>query len=99
MAAKNKIRKRSKATSKVTFQPEDEDPEAENGSGEEEEDSTVNGGQDKGKKAEEEFNLEEVLKLGGTQVSFSRSSGFINKHKMTSYTLFNKCLECILMQV
>ncbi|XP_053193550.1 CCAAT/enhancer-binding protein zeta [Scomber japonicus] len=70
MAAKNKIRKRSKATSKVTFQPEDEDPEAENGSGEEEEDSTVNGGQDKGKKAEEEFNLEEVLKLGGTQADY-----------------------------
>ncbi|CAK6978790.1 CCAAT/enhancer-binding protein zeta [Scomber scombrus] len=70
MAAKNKIRKRSKATSKVTFQPEDEDPEADKGSGEEEEDSAPNGGQDRGKKEEEEFNLEEVLKLGGTQADF-----------------------------
>lgn len=63
MAAKNKHRKKSKATNKVTFQPEDDELEAENSSGEEDE------GEDRGKQEEEEFSLEEVLRLGGTQVS------------------------------
>lgn len=68
MAAKNKHRKKSKATNKVTFQPEEKDMEAENSGGEEDEDSAAEEGEGTTKK-EEEFSLDEVLRLGGTQVS------------------------------
>lgn len=68
MASKNKYRKKSKASSKVTFQPEENDMEAENSGGEEDEDPARDGGEDRGKKEEEEFSLDEVLRLGGTQV-------------------------------
>lgn len=64
MAAKNKHRKKSKATKKVTFESEDKEPAAGNNSGE------ADGGKEKKEKAEEEeLDLEEVLRLGGTQVS------------------------------
>lgn len=71
MAAKNKHRKKSKASGKVTFRPEENDMEAENGGGEEDEDSGAGrgGGRPKKEEEEEEFNLDEVLRLGGTQVS------------------------------
>ena len=68
MAAKNKHRKKSKATKKVTFQPEESDMEAENSGREEDEDGAAAGGEDTAEK-DEEFNLEEVLRLGGTQVN------------------------------
>lgn len=68
MAAKNKHRKKSKASSKVTFVPAEHDMEAEDGGGEEEEDSAADEGED-GAMKEEEFSLDEVLRLGGTQVS------------------------------
>lgn len=71
MAAKNKHRKRSKASSKVTFQPEENDMEAENSGGDEEEDPAADEGEDGGKNEEEEFSLDEVLRLGGTQVSLT----------------------------
>lgn len=68
MAAKNKHSKKSKTPSKVTFQPEEHDLEAENSGGEEDKDSAGDEGADGAKKDEEEFSLEEVLRLGGTQV-------------------------------
>ncbi|KAM9840130.1 CCAAT/enhancer-binding protein zeta isoform 2-T2 [Aulostomus maculatus] len=71
MAAKNKQRKKSKATNKVTFQPQDNDVEEENSSG------AADGGSPaeefeatKKKRDEEEFSLEEVLRLGGTQADY-----------------------------
>ncbi|XP_067427866.1 CCAAT/enhancer-binding protein zeta isoform X1 [Thunnus thynnus] len=70
MAAKNKHRKKSKATNKVTFQPADDEPEAEKSGGEEDEDSAADEGEDRAKKEEEEFSLEEVLRLGGTQSDY-----------------------------
>lgn len=70
MAAKNKQSKKSKAGSKVSFQPAKDDMEDENSGGEEGEDPAEDGRKDKGKKGEEEeFNLDDVLRLGGTQVS------------------------------
>lgn len=68
MAAKNKHRKKSKASSEVTFEPEEHDMEAENSGGEEEGDSAGDEGEDRAKQEEEEFSLDEVLRLGGTQV-------------------------------
>lgn len=53
----------------MTFEPEEKDMEAENSGGEEEGDSRADGGEgrpDKG--GGDEFSLEEVLRLGGTQV-------------------------------
>ena len=52
----------------MTFQPEESDMEAENSGGEEDEDGAAAGGEDTAEK-DEEFNLEEVLRLGGTQVN------------------------------
>lgn len=70
MAAKNKHHKKSKASGKVTFQPEENDMEAENNGGEEDGDPGADEGEGRAKKEEEEeFRLEEVLRLGGTQVS------------------------------
>uniref|UniRef100_A0A3Q3J9Q0 CCAAT/enhancer-binding protein zeta n=1 Tax=Monopterus albus TaxID=43700 RepID=A0A3Q3J9Q0_MONAL len=60
MAAKNKHRKKSK----VPFQLEENDLEAENSSRDEDKDK------DRPKKVEEEFSLEEVLRLGGTQADY-----------------------------
>lgn len=57
----------------MTFRPEENDMEAENSGGEEDEDPGAGRGGGRPKKEEEgeeeEFNLEEVLRLGGTQVS------------------------------
>ncbi|XP_044024988.1 CCAAT/enhancer-binding protein zeta [Siniperca chuatsi] len=69
MAAKNKHRKKSKATSKVTFEPEENDVEAENSGGEEDEDSAADEGEGRAEK-DEEFSLDEVLRLGGTQADY-----------------------------
>uniref|UniRef100_A0A3B5BHS7 CCAAT enhancer binding protein zeta n=1 Tax=Stegastes partitus TaxID=144197 RepID=A0A3B5BHS7_9TELE len=71
MAAKNKHRKKSKKTNEVTFQAEDNEPEAENGGGGEE-DEDLGGGEGQGKANgdDEEFSLEEVLRLGGTRADF-----------------------------
>lgn len=68
MAAKNKHRRKPKATKNVTFQAEENDMEAENGSGEEDEDPAPDEGQHGANNDEEEFSLDEVLRLGGTQV-------------------------------
>ena len=68
MAAKNKNRKRSEAGRKASFQSKEDDMEAENGSVEEDENHGANGG-DEGAGNDDEFSLEEVLRLGGTQVS------------------------------
>lgn len=87
MAAKNKHRKKSKATRKVTFQPEDNDMEAENGSGEGDEDGAAVGGEDRMEK-EEEFNLEEVLRLGGTQVSLADTTSLQAQLQLINVEVF-----------
>ncbi|XP_070843961.1 CCAAT/enhancer-binding protein zeta [Chaetodon trifascialis] len=78
MAAKNKHRKRAKATNNVTFQPEENDTEAEN-SGEEED------GADEGEgraKQDDEFSLEEVLRLGGTQADYILLAGLDDSNEL-----------------
>lgn len=62
MAAKNKQRKKPKAANKVSFEAEENDMEAEQSGGEEDEDKV------RVKNDEEELSLDEVLRLGGTQV-------------------------------
>uniref|UniRef100_A0A8C3G146 CCAAT enhancer binding protein zeta n=1 Tax=Cyclopterus lumpus TaxID=8103 RepID=A0A8C3G146_CYCLU len=78
MATKVKHRKKSKASSKVTFHPAEDDVEAESIGGEEDGDPAADEGEDRGKKKqeeeeeeEEEFNLDEVLRLGGTQADYA----------------------------
>lgn len=68
MAAKNKHRKKTKAAKTVTFEPDEKDMEAENSGREEEGNSGADGGEGRPDKGGDEFNLEEVLRLGGTQV-------------------------------
>ncbi|XP_035851283.1 CCAAT/enhancer-binding protein zeta isoform X2 [Sander lucioperca] len=82
MASKNKYRKKSKASSKVTFQPEENDMEAENSGGEEDEDPARDGGEDRGKKEEEEFSLDEVLRLGGTQADYILLAGLNDTNEL-----------------
>ncbi|XP_041815058.1 CCAAT/enhancer-binding protein zeta [Chelmon rostratus] len=69
MGAKNKHRRKAKASSKVTFQHERNDMEAENSDEEEGRDSAADGGEG-GAKKDDEFSLEEVLRLGGTQADY-----------------------------
>ncbi|XP_034755237.1 CCAAT/enhancer-binding protein zeta isoform X2 [Etheostoma cragini] len=82
MASKNKNRKKSRAGSKVTFQPEEDNMEAENSGGEEEEDPANNGGENRGKKEEEEFSLDEVLRLGGTQADYILLAGLNDTNEL-----------------
>ncbi|XP_022622596.1 CCAAT/enhancer-binding protein zeta [Seriola dumerili] len=81
MAAKNKHRKKSKAT-KVTFQPEENEPEAENSGGEEDEEAAADEGEGRAKKDEEEFSLEEVLRLGGTQADYIFLAGLDDSNEI-----------------
>ncbi|XP_071324200.1 CCAAT/enhancer-binding protein zeta [Trachinotus anak] len=84
MAAKNKHRKKSKPK-KVTFQPEENDLDGEKSCGEEEEDSAPGGGEDRAKKQtkdEEEFSVEEVLRLGGTQADFVLLAGLDDSNEL-----------------
>ena len=87
MAAKNKHRKKSKATRKVTFQSEDNDMEAENSGGEGDEDGAAAGGEDRAEK-EEEFNLEEVLRLGGTQVGLPETTSLQTQLQLINVEVF-----------
>ncbi|KAI9528358.1 hypothetical protein NQZ68_022050 [Dissostichus eleginoides] len=83
MAAKNKQRKKSKAGFKVSFQPAKDDMEAENSGGEEGEDPAEDGRKDKGKKGEEEeFNLDDVLRLGGTQADYVLLAGLNDENEL-----------------
>ncbi|XP_075326920.1 CCAAT/enhancer-binding protein zeta [Odontesthes bonariensis] len=70
MAAKNKNRKRSKATKKMTFGSEDNEPEPENGGEEEEDDGAADEDAGTTRGEEEELNMEEVLRLGGTRADY-----------------------------
>lgn len=80
MAAKNKHRKKPKATRNVVLQAEENDMENKNNSGEEEEeeDPAHGEGQHRASKDKEDFNLDEVLRLGGTQVRQKHVYFFIN---------------------
>lgn len=77
------------------FQPEENDVEAEHGGGEEGEDSGADGGEGRAEKdggeEEDEFNLEEVLRLGGTQViTGSKSAGyFVNVNARGLFVRFS----------
>ncbi|KAM9338884.1 CCAAT/enhancer-binding protein zeta [Symphorus nematophorus] len=83
MAAKNKHRKKPKAVGKVTFEAEEnEDMEAENSGGEEDEDAGGDEGEDGTAKKEEEFNLEEVLRLGGTQADYVMLAGLDDSNEL-----------------
>lgn len=67
MGAKNKQRRRRKGDKKVTFNPEETDMEAGSSGGVENGGTEAGGGQAKPSDGEE-FSLDEVLRLGGTQV-------------------------------
>ncbi|XP_040920551.1 CCAAT/enhancer-binding protein zeta isoform X2 [Toxotes jaculatrix] len=82
MAAKNKHRRKPKRTNKVTFQPEENELEAENGSGEEDGDSAADGGEGRAKKDKEEFSLDEVLLLGGTQADYVLLAGLDDSNEL-----------------
>ncbi|XP_029281106.1 CCAAT/enhancer-binding protein zeta [Cottoperca gobio] len=82
MAAKNKQRKKSKASNKVTFQPAEDDMQAENSGGEEDEDPADDGEEDKGQTEEEEFSLDEVLRLGGTQGDYILLAGLNDSNEL-----------------
>lgn len=69
MAAKNKQRRRKKDDKKVTFNPGETDMEPGNSGGVEDGGTAAGGGQTKPSDGEQEFSLDEVLRLGGTQVS------------------------------
>lgn len=88
MAAKNKHRKKPKATRNVVLQAEENDMENKNNSGEEEEDPAHGEGQHRASKDKEDFNLDEVLRLGGTQVRQKHVYFFIN----LSLSVVNTCL-------
>ncbi|KAM6906626.1 CCAAT/enhancer-binding protein zeta [Lycodopsis pacificus] len=76
MAAKNKDRKKSKASgNKVTFHPADNDMEAENSGEEEAEGPAADGGGDRRMKKEDEISLDEILQLGGTQADYVLLAG------------------------
>lgn len=66
MAAKNRQRKKSKASDEVKLELEENNQEAENSGGEEDEAAAVDEAVD-----DEEFSLDEVLRLGGTRVSLA----------------------------
>ncbi|XP_069033548.1 CCAAT/enhancer-binding protein zeta [Embiotoca jacksoni] len=85
MAAKNKQRKKSKGPKTMSFQSEDNDPEAGNSGGEEEEEDegpAADKGANKAKKDEEEFSLEEVLRLGGTRADYVLLAGMDDSNEL-----------------
>ncbi|XP_054474191.1 LOW QUALITY PROTEIN: CCAAT/enhancer-binding protein zeta [Anoplopoma fimbria] len=87
MAAKNNQRKRAKASRKVTFQPADKDMEAENSGGEEEEEEEGEEGgkgekEERRRRGEEEFSLDEVLRLGGTQADYVLLAGLNDTNEL-----------------
>lgn len=77
MGAKNKQRRRRKSDKNVTFNPEETDMEAGSSGGVENGGTTAGGGQAKPSDDGEEFSLDEVLRLGGTQVG-SGPEGRVN---------------------
>ncbi|XP_031607434.1 CCAAT/enhancer-binding protein zeta isoform X1 [Oreochromis aureus] len=80
MAAKNKQRKKSKATKKVTFEAEGNEPEAENSGGEEDEGEEKNTKEEE--REEEELSLEEVLRLGGTKADYILLAGLEDSNEL-----------------
>ncbi|AWP20443.1 putative CCAAT/enhancer-binding protein zeta-like [Scophthalmus maximus] len=84
MAAKNKQRRRKP---RATFQPQQNDPENETHSGDEEEEeedaaAAAGEGEDGAKENEEEFSLDEVLRLGGTKADFVFLSGLDDTNEL-----------------
>ncbi|KAM9701116.1 LOW QUALITY PROTEIN: CCAAT/enhancer-binding protein zeta-like [Menidia menidia] len=89
MAAKNKQRKRSKATRKGEFVTQDFEPEAESG-GEGEEEAPGRGGEapgpggggEAGGGEEDQLSLDEVLHLGGTRADFVLLAGLDDSNEL-----------------
>uniref|UniRef100_A0A3B4EU84 CCAAT/enhancer-binding protein zeta n=1 Tax=Pundamilia nyererei TaxID=303518 RepID=A0A3B4EU84_9CICH len=77
MAAKNKQRKKSK---KVTFEAEENEPEAKNSGGEEDEGEEKNTKEEE--REEEELSLEEVLRLGGTKADYILLAGLEDSNEL-----------------
>ncbi|KAL6095491.1 cebpz [Pungitius sinensis] len=82
MAAINKRRRKSKGSRKGTFQPAEADMEAENISGEEDGDPEADGGEDRATEEEEEFSLDDVLRLGGTQADYVMLAGLNDSNEL-----------------
>lgn len=72
MGAKNKQRRKRNSAKKVTFNPKETDMEAESSGAGENGGTAADGGQTQSDDGGEELSLDEVLRLGGTQVG-SRS--------------------------
>ncbi|XP_058469988.1 CCAAT/enhancer-binding protein zeta isoform X2 [Solea solea] len=70
MAAKNNHRRKHKPAFKASFKAEELEPEAENGDGEGDEEAAADGGEGKAGENDDEFSLDEVLRLGGTQADY-----------------------------
>lgn len=68
MATKNKQRQKGRKENKVTYKDEENNSENENHNKEEEEDVAEKEGR---AMKDEEFNLDDVLRLGGTRVSLN----------------------------
>ncbi|XP_029351916.1 CCAAT/enhancer-binding protein zeta isoform X2 [Echeneis naucrates] len=81
MAAKNKHRKKPKPT-KVSFRPAEDEPEPENGGEGEDEQAEADEGGGRAGKEEEEFSLEEVLRLGGTQADYILLAGLDDSNEL-----------------
>ncbi|CAJ1077686.1 LOW QUALITY PROTEIN: CCAAT/enhancer-binding protein zeta [Xyrichtys novacula] len=81
MAPRNKFRKKPRAGFKVRFQPEENDMEAGNSGGEEDEEPAASN-DEKGAKKDEEFSLDEVLRLGGTQADYIMLAGLDDTNEL-----------------
>ncbi|XP_047429177.1 CCAAT/enhancer-binding protein zeta [Mugil cephalus] len=81
MAAKNKLRKKSKTPNKAAFQAEDAEQDAENSGGDVDGDVDDGGGKE-ATKDDDDFNLDEVLRLGGTRADFILLSGLDDSQEL-----------------
>ncbi|KAM8832147.1 CCAAT/enhancer-binding protein zeta [Spinachia spinachia] len=82
MAAINKRRRKSKGSRKGTFQAAEADMEAENMGGEEDGDPEAGGVEDRATEEEEEFSLDDVLRLGGTQADYVMLAGLNDSNEL-----------------
>ncbi|XP_029965696.1 CCAAT/enhancer-binding protein zeta isoform X4 [Salarias fasciatus] len=75
MAAKNKQRRKGKAPTKARFQERGDEVQSENVDREEEEGLDEDGGGNNAQEDKDELDLEEVLRLGGTQADYVLLAG------------------------
>ncbi|XP_075993392.1 CCAAT/enhancer-binding protein zeta isoform X2 [Genypterus blacodes] len=83
MAAKTKHRKKDAKETKMTFKEEESKPENENHNEEEEEEDDEAEEEEEGRAMkDEELNLEEVLRLGGTKADFMLIAGLDDSNEL-----------------